>query len=71
MLKTEHDNPTIGLILCKHRNKLDVEYALRDINKPIGVSEYKLLQSIPDELKSSFPTVEQLEKELLKIKKNS
>jgi len=70
LLKSEHDNPTIGLILCKHRNKLDVEYALRDINKPIGVSEYKLLQSMPDELKSSFPTVEQLEKELLKINKN-
>jgi len=67
ILKSEHDNPTIGLILCKNKNKLDVEYALRDISKPIGVSEYKLLQSVPDDLKSSLPTVEQLEKELLKI----
>ncbi len=63
-LKTEHDNPSIGIILCKEKNKLVAEYALKDMTKPIGVSEYKLLQEIPEELKSSLPTIEELEDEL-------
>jgi len=66
ILKSEKDNPSIGLILCKNKDQLNVEYALKDINKPIGVSEYKLLQSIPDELKSSLPTIEQFEREFFK-----
>lgn len=63
-LRTEHDNPSIGIILCKEKNKLVAEYALKDMTKPIGVSEYKLLQEIPEELKSSLPTTEELEEEL-------
>lgn len=63
-LKTEHDNPSIGIILCKEKNKLVAEYALKDMTKPIGVSEYKLLQDIPEELRSSLPTIEELEEEL-------
>jgi predicted nuclease of restriction endonuclease-like (RecB) superfamily len=58
------DAPTIGLLLCKSRDKVVVEYALRDINKPIGVSEYQITKSLPDEFKSSLPTVEELEDEL-------
>lgn len=65
LLKREHDNPSIGIILCKTKNKIKAEYALRDINKPIGVSEFKLVESIPEELKTSLPTIEELEKELL------
>lgn len=65
-LRKEGDCPTIGLLLCKNRDKLIAEYALSDIHKPIGVSEYKLTHSLPKKLKSSLPTIEQIEKELSK-----
>jgi predicted nuclease of restriction endonuclease-like (RecB) superfamily len=58
------DNPSIGIILCKTRKKLIVEYALRNTATPIGVSEYQFTRAIPAELKSSLPTIEELEKEL-------
>jgi len=63
-LRREGDAPSIGLVLCKEKSRLVVEYALRDMNKPIGVSAYKLLERLPANLKGSLPTVEQLEKEL-------
>ncbi|MBP9743054.1 MAG: DUF1016 family protein [Burkholderiales bacterium] len=63
-LKHSTDNPSIGLILCKHKDKIEAEYALRDLNKPIGISEYILTQSLPDNFKSQLPTVEQLENQL-------
>ncbi|WP_133140734.1 YhcG family protein [Legionella genomosp. 1] len=62
-LRREGDEPTIGLLLCKSHDKLVVEYALSDVNKPIGVSEYQITQSLPEELKSSLPTVEEIEAE--------
>jgi hypothetical protein len=62
-LKTEFDNPSIGIILCKEKNKLIAEYSLKDMAKPIGVSEYRLLEEIPSELKSSLPSIEELEEE--------
>ena len=61
MLKTEIDNPSIGIILCKEKNKLVAEYSLKDMTKPIGVSEYKLLEKIPEELKGTLPTIEEIE----------
>ena len=64
LLKTNADNPSIGIILCKEKNKLIAEYSLKDMTKPIGVSEYKLLEQIPIELKGSLPTIEELEEEL-------
>ena len=64
-LKSEHDNPSIGILLCKTRKRLVVEYALRDIAKPIGVSAYQLTAILPDQLKTSLPTIEQLEAELM------
>ncbi len=67
LLKTESDNPTIGILLCKSKNKIEVEYALRDINKPIGVSEFTFTEMLPEELKTSIPTVEEFETELTKI----
>jgi predicted nuclease of restriction endonuclease-like (RecB) superfamily len=63
-LKHENDQPSIGLILCKHKDKIEAEYALRDVNKPIGISEYILTQSLPENFKSNLPTVEQLENQL-------
>lgn len=63
-VKAEHDNPTIGLLLCRRQNRLVAEYALSAISQPIGVAEYLLTQSIPPELQGSLPTVEQLEAEL-------
>lgn len=62
--RQEGDHPTIGILLCKNKDKLVAEYALSDIHKPIGVSEYQLTQSLPDDLKSSLPTVEEIEAEL-------
>ncbi len=64
MLRHESDAPSIGLILCKDKNRLIAEYALRDISKPVGVSEYRLVEAIPEELKGSLPTIEELEAEL-------
>jgi predicted nuclease of restriction endonuclease-like (RecB) superfamily len=55
------DQPTIGLLLCKYKDKLVAEYALSDIHKPMGVSEYQLTHSLPLNLKSSLPTVEEIE----------
>ena len=64
ILKTEQDAPTIGILICKSKNDTVVEYALRDVNKPIGVSEYVITQQLPDELKSSLPSIEEIEAEL-------
>ncbi len=63
-LRHEQDNPTIGLILCQNKNKIVAEYALRDVNKPIGVSEYELTRALPYNLQSSLPTVEEIEERL-------
>ncbi len=63
-LKTDVDSPTIGLLLCKSKNQVIAEYALRDSNRPIGVAEYQLVQSLPSELKSNLPSIEQIEQEL-------
>jgi len=63
-VKSERDNPTIGILICKSKNDTVVEYALNDINKPIGVSEYTLIKDLPNEFKSSLPTIEEIEFEL-------
>jgi predicted nuclease of restriction endonuclease-like (RecB) superfamily len=63
-LRTDCDQPTIGILICKKKDKIVAEYALSDINKPIGVSEYQLTESIPDTFKGSLPTIEQIEAEL-------
>ena len=66
LLRHPDDRPSIGLLLCKEKNRLIVEYALRDLNKPIGVAawETRLVESLPEEWKGSLPTVEELEAEL-------
>lgn len=62
--RKDGDNPTIGILLCKSKDKVVAEYALSDIHKPIGVSEYELTQALPEELKSSLPSIEEIEAEL-------
>jgi predicted nuclease of restriction endonuclease-like (RecB) superfamily len=64
LLKTTLDEPSIGIILCRSKNKIEVEYALRDLNKPIGVSEFILSHHLPDNLRSNLPTVEQIQEEM-------
>lgn len=64
LMKKPTDNPTIGLLLCKEKDQLIAEWALSDIHKPIGVSEYQLTKHLPTELQSKLPTVEQIESEL-------
>jgi hypothetical protein len=66
LLRHADDQPTIGLLLCRGRNKLVVEYALRGLDKPIGVAGWKtkLVETLPKELQSSLPTVAQIEAEL-------
>jgi predicted nuclease of restriction endonuclease-like (RecB) superfamily len=65
LMKHPTDQPTIGLILCKTRDRVIAEYALRDIAKPIGVAEWqtKLVQSLPESLKGSLPSIEEIEAE--------
>jgi predicted nuclease of restriction endonuclease-like (RecB) superfamily len=63
-LKSEQDSSTIGLLLCKTKNRVVAEYALRDSNKPIGIAEYQLVESLPRELQTNLPTIEQIEQEL-------
>jgi predicted nuclease of restriction endonuclease-like (RecB) superfamily len=65
MLKSENDQPSIGILLCKTRDKLDVEYALRNVNTPIGVSEFRF-KELPVDIQRQMPTVEEFENELLK-----
>lgn len=62
-IKAEQDSPTIGLLLCKSKNEV-AEYALGDKNQPMGVAEYKLLESLPEELQTNLPSIEQIEREL-------
>jgi len=64
ILKHETDNPTIGILLCRERSKLTAEYALKDISKPIGVSEYKLSDFVPQELMDTLPSAEDIEKRI-------
>jgi len=63
-VKSEHDNPTIGLLLCKSKNKIVAEYALGDKSQPMGIAEYKLLDSLPAELQTSLPSIESIEQAL-------
>ena len=63
-VKHPQDNPTIGLLLCRSKNKVVAEYALRTNTQPLGVAEYQLIESLPAELQTSLPSIEQIEREL-------
>ena len=64
ILKHPQDNPTIGLLLCKSKNNLVAEYSLKDMSKPIGVSEYRVTNSLPIELEKQLPSVEDIQKRI-------
>ena len=64
-VKGENDNPSIGLILCRDKNRIVAEYSLKDMTKPIGVSEYKLFEDVPKELQDTVPSIEDIESRIL------
>ncbi len=63
-VRTEVDGPTLGILICKSKSDIKVEYSLRGLSNPIGVSEYQITDNLPDDLRSSLPTIEQIEAEL-------
>ena len=63
-VRTPVDGPTLGILICKSKSDITVEYSLRDVNKPIGVSEYQITASLPEQLRSSLPSIDQIEAEL-------
>ncbi|MBA3320953.1 MAG: DUF1016 family protein [Pyrinomonadaceae bacterium] len=68
LLRHEQDQPSMGIILCKTKNKVVAEYALRDTRKPTGVSSFQLTESLPEKLLGSLPTIEELEARLSTLK---
>jgi len=64
ILKKDTDNPSIGLLLCKSKNDLVAEYSLRDMSKPIGISEYKITSSLPEEYEKQLPSIEDIQKRI-------
>lgn len=68
LLKQEDEKPTIGLLLCRDKNDVEAEFSLRRINSPIGICEFQLTEMLPEELKSSLPTIEEIENELKNYK---
>jgi len=64
LLRHADDGPSIGIVLCKEKNRVIVEYALKNINKPMGIADYQLSTALPENLKGSLPTIEELEAEL-------
>lgn len=70
-LKTEYDNPTIGLLICKDKDNIEAQYSLEAYNLPLGISQYELSKLIPKEIKSSLPSIEQIESTLEQLSENS
>lgn len=70
ILKHENDKNTIGLILCQSKDKLFAEYSLKDMNKPIGISQYELTRNLPEDYKNSLPSIESIENELSEMLDN-
>ena len=69
-LKTEHDNPTIGLLICKDKDNIEAQYSLEAYNLPLGISQYELSKLIPNEIKSSLPSIEEIESTLEQLSEN-
>lgn len=63
-LRGELDNPSIGLLICRRNNRLIAEYALRDSQKPIGMTEYRFMESLPDNLKTTLPAIDEIEERM-------
>ncbi len=67
LIRQKEDNPTIGILLCRKKNKAIAEYALRDIQKPMGVSEYQLTRALSEDMKRNLPSVEEIEKAIEEV----
>ncbi len=65
-MKSPEDKPSIGLTLCRGNQKSDAAYALRDLNQPIGMAEYRLTEAIPEHLRTGLPSIKELKAELRK-----
>jgi hypothetical protein len=61
-VRTEDENPSIGIVLCKSKDKTVVEYALKESNRPIGVATYRLVSAVPEELRGQLPSPDQVAK---------
>lgn len=70
-LKTDYDNPTIGLLICKDKDNIEAQYSLEAYNLPLGISQYELSKLIPKEIKSSLPSIEQIESTLEQLSENN
>jgi len=70
-VKDEQDNPTIGILLCQTKNKVVAEYALRENAQPLGIAAYELVSSLPSDLRTSLPSIEQIEQELAEVTTDS
>ncbi len=70
-IKLDEENPSIGIIICKSKKRTIVEYALRDSNKPIGVSTYKISRQLPEEVKKYLPSPEEIEERLSALVESS
>ena len=67
-VREKHENPSVGIILCKEKNRTIVEYALRDARKPIGVATYRIVKRLPRELKGQLPSPDEIAKLLENVK---
>lgn len=63
-LKKDTDNPTIGLLICKKKDNIEAQYSLESSSQPIGISEYTFSKFVPEDFKSSLPSIEEIEREL-------
>ena len=63
-VKLEHENPSIGIIICKNKNRTVVEYALNNSHKPIGIATYQISDTLPEKMKDLLPSPEEIEKRL-------
>lgn len=70
-IKTEHDNPTVGLLVCRGLDRVEAQYALESSSQPMGISSYELSKLVPEKFKGSMPTIEEIEAELLDITSDS
>lgn len=70
-IKTEHDNPTVGLLVCRGLDRVEAQYALESSSQPLGISSYELFKLIPEKFKGSMPTIEEIEMELMETASNN
>lgn len=70
-IKTEYDNPTIGLLVCRSLDRVEAQYALESSSQPLGISSYELSKLVPEKFKGSMPTIEEIETQLMDSDSNA